>query len=107
MRRGMIFPSSFAEGIHLKRVLFSSLLALAMGASAFAQDVYGNIAGAVLDPSGAAVPHAKVTVIHTDRNQEVRSLQTDANGNWSAPLLPIGAYALKAEASGFKTLTRG
>jgi hypothetical protein len=83
-----------------------SLLALTCAAGLLAQDIYGNIAGTVIDPSGSAVPNAKVTVVNTDRNQDVRAVTTDADGNYSAPLLPIGMYAIKAEASGFKTAVK-
>src|SRR5215471_16620057 len=79
------------------------VLALVCATSLLAQDIYGNIAGTVMDPSGSAVPGARVTVINTDRNQEIRSVITDAGGNYSAPLLPIGMYAIKVEASGFKS----
>jgi len=72
---------------------------------ALAQDVSGNIAGNVLDPHGAGVPHAKVFVIHSERNQVVRTLTTDSGGNYSAPLIPIGVYDIKVEAAGFKTET--
>src|SRR5689334_18318905 len=72
----------------------------------FAQDVTGTIEGTVLDPSGAAVPKAKITVTNTDRNQVVRALTADSNGVYSVPFLPIGAYAIRAEAAGFKTSNR-
>ena len=35
--------------------------------SALAQAVYGNIVGTVVDPSGAAVPNAKVIITDTSR----------------------------------------
>src|SRR5262245_29023018 len=70
-----------------------------------AQDITGSIAGAVLDSSGAAVPNAKVTITNTERNQVARALTTDANGNYSAPLLPVSTYSIVVEASGFKKAT--
>jgi hypothetical protein len=78
-------------------------LALLLGASCFAQDVTGSIAGTVTDPSGAGVPNAKVTITNLDRNAVIRTATTDGSGNYSAPLLPLGAYAVAVEASGFKT----
>ena len=68
-----------------------------------AQDISGTIEGTVLDPAGAAVPKAKISITNTDRNQVVRTLTTDATGIYSVPLLPIGNYSLKVEAAGFKT----
>jgi hypothetical protein len=71
-----------------------------------AQDISGTIEGVVADPSGAPVPNAKVTVTNVDRNQVVRTVTTDMGGNYSAPLIPVGNYAVKVEASGFKVADR-
>ena len=73
---------------------------------AFAQDISGTVEGSILDASGAAVPNAKVTVTNTDRNQVVRELLTSAAGVYAAPLIPVGTYAVKVEAAGFKTQNR-
>ena len=82
------------------------LLTACLATGMFAQDISGTIGGTVLDPSGAAVPSAKVTITNTDRNQVVRTVTTDAAGTYSAPLLPVGNYSIKVEATGFKTETR-
>jgi hypothetical protein len=82
------------------------LWALACGSLLLAQDITGTIEGTVLDPTGAAVPKAQVSVINTDRNQVVRSVVTDNSGVYSATFLPIGTYSVKVESSGFKTNTR-
>src|ERR1035437_5078588 len=71
-----------------------------------AQDISGSIAGKVMDPSSAAVPNAKVTVTNTDGNQVFRNIITDTEGNYAAPIIPIGTYSIKVEANGFKTETR-
>src|SRR5450755_4315578 len=68
-----------------------------------AQDISATIQGVVLDSSGKSVPNAKVSVILTDRNQTIRTITTDDNGSYSAPLIPIGTYQVKVEATGFKT----
>jgi hypothetical protein len=52
------------------------------------------------------VPKAKVTITNTDRNLTVRTITSDAGGNYAAPLIPVGTYSIKAEASGFKTASR-
>ena len=75
---------------------------LALTFSAFAQVQNGQFAGTVTDPSGAAVPNAKVTVVSTGTNLTV-SATTNQSGNYIVKELPIGTYKLTAEASGFKT----
>ena len=89
-----------------QRVLCVAAAAFLASSVMLAQDVTATIQGSVLDPTGAAVPNAKVTVTNTDRKEVIRTLDTDASGNYSAPLLPIGHYSLKIEAQGFKTVTR-
>ena len=81
-------------------------LIFAGGLGLLAQDISGTIEGIVLDASGAVVPNARITLTNTDRNQLVRTLLADANGVYSAPILPIGTYSAKAEAAGFKTNLR-
>ena len=42
--------------------------------------------------------------LHSRKGKAVeRTVTTDATGTYSAPLLPIGNYSIKAEAAGFKT----
>src|ERR1700758_5443546 len=88
------------------RVLLSCSLAFCLAGLVAAQDISGTIDGTILDPSGAPVPNAKVTVTHTDRNQVVRTVTTDPTGTYSAPFIPIGNYSIKVEASGFRAATR-
>ncbi len=86
-----------------KVLLVSACVALAAVFPVVAQDISGAIGGSILDPSGAAVPAAKVTITNTDRNQVVRTVKTNASGTYFAPQIPVGIYSLKVEASGFKT----
>ena len=51
------------------------------------------------------MPGATVTLTNTGTGL-VRSVTTDANGEYTAPSLPTGTYSVKAELSGFKTATR-
>jgi hypothetical protein len=88
----------------MKNLFFVCLLGVLLAAGVAAQDISGSIDGVILDPSGAPVPNAKVTVTNTDRNLAVRIVNTDASGTYSAPLIPIGNYTLKVEANGFRTL---
>jgi hypothetical protein len=90
----------------MKTTVVFCLLVLASGFALVAQDITGSIGGTILDPSGAVVPNAKVTVTNTDRNQVVRTITTEATGSYSVPYIPVGTYAIKVEAAGFKTQDR-
>ncbi|HXP85863.1 MAG TPA: carboxypeptidase regulatory-like domain-containing protein [Bryobacteraceae bacterium] len=59
----------------------------------------GSLTGQVLDPSGAAVPAASVTV--TGPNNTVKVGQSNQNGTYSVPGLPPGQYTVRASAPGF------
>src|SRR5437879_1307967 len=60
----------------------------------------GTIAGLVTDPSGAAVPHATITITNVGTSIE-RTLQTDQGGNFVSSALPSGNYVVSATAIGF------
>ena len=69
---------------------------------AFGQ-ITGEVRGLVLDASGAAMPGAKVQVVSAATG-ETRSLISGAEGRFTAPLLSIGEYDVKAEAAGFRSM---
>lgn len=97
---------NFWLGASVKRIIPFFVILMLFCACALAQDITGSIAGTVLDASGAGVPGAQVTVTSIERNQVLRTLTTDASGNYSAPLLPVGKYSVTAEAKGFKKVTQ-
>jgi outer membrane receptor protein involved in Fe transport len=68
---------------------------------AYGQAVYGNVVGTVTDPSGAAVPNAKVTITDTARAVSF-SAQTNDDGNFTFRALIAGNYQVRIEAAGFK-----
>src|SRR5438309_10687664 len=70
--------------------------------SLMAQTFRGTILGTVTDPSGAVVTGAKVTAKNVNTGLE-RTTQTSADGSYSVPELPIGAYTVTATQSGFHT----
>src|SRR5487761_1674967 len=55
-----------------------------------------------MDPSGAAVPGAKVTITNTETGQ-VANLQTTSTGTYSSGALSPGNYMVRVSATGFKT----
>lgn len=77
--------------------LFFSLLDLN------AQFTDGSIAGAITDPSGAAIVGAKVTVKSVQTGQSTES-ETDRIGYYRVQHLPPGMYEVRIEAAGFKAL---
>ncbi len=81
-------------------VTIAAMLLLSVGARA--QVDRGAIVGLVTDPSGAAVAEAEVTVTNLGTNQSLQS-RTNAEGNYSAPLLKIGRYSIRVEKLGFSS----
>src|SRR5438128_12142704 len=67
------------------------------------QAVYGSIFGTVTDPSGAAVPNAKITVTSVGKGTSVEAT-TNADGNYSVTHLIPDIYTLRVEAQGFKAI---
>ena len=70
-----------------------------------AQIQNGTFTGTVSDPSGAAIPNAKVTVVNTGTSYS-STTTTNSSGLYTVKELPPGAYRVSAEAQGFKTTTR-
>jgi hypothetical protein len=77
-----------------------SLLTLA-ASSAQSASGGGTIQGTVSDTSGAAVPSAKLAILHIDTG---RATNTTSNneGYFTTPPLSIGKYKLRVEAAGMK-----
>jgi len=89
-------------------LLFAALFCLVsfLPKTALSQAVYGSIFGTVTDPSGAAVPDAKVTI--TDIAKGTSDMTTtNATGNYTMTHLIPDSYTVKVEAQGFKTATQG
>ncbi len=87
----------------MSRIVKLLALVLCVGlVSAVAQDITGTIVGTVTDASGAGVPGAKVTVSNVGQNRDTSVVTTDSAGNYTAALLPVGAYIVTVEARGFK-----
>lgn len=73
--------------------------------SAMAQEFRGSVTGRVIDPSGASVPGAQVTITNTATNVS-NSVMTNEEGGYSVVYLADGRYKVVAEKTGFKKLLR-
>jgi hypothetical protein len=76
-------------------------LSMGLGLALHAQSV-SQISGTVRDASGGAVPGAVVTVTQTD-TALTRTAESDANGFYSLPSLPVGPYRMDVKKTGFST----
>ena len=83
--------------------LLSLCLLLASCAMAQSQLGTGAISGSVLDTSGAAVAGAQVN-ISQDETGLLRKMESNATGQFLAPVLPAGTYHLRVVKNGFATL---
>ena len=68
---------------------------------AFAQAVYGSVAGTVNDPSGATLPGVTVTITSVER-KTVDTVVTNEAGQYVKDRLLPGKYEVAAELTGFK-----
>ena len=80
--------------------LMTPILALVLLSTAQAQVTTSTILGKVTDPSGAAVPQAKINVQNVGTGI-ARSATTDTSGNFTVADLPPGQYTVQAEHAGF------
>lgn len=94
---------------HLKRSLRSVLrwpakLTLLIGLAALPVDAQtnGSISGTVLDPSGAAITGASVSLVETGSGQHSAG-KTNGSGHYEFSALPQGRYTLRIVASGFRS----
>jgi Carboxypeptidase regulatory-like domain len=61
-----------------------------------------QITGQVNDPTGAAVVGVTIKATETERGVS-HEVSSDADGRYTLPNLPVGAYRLEASLAGFKT----
>ena len=76
-----------------------------MAAPLLAQSDRGTITGVVRDASGMVVPGAEVRIVN-EATGITGSTVTSESGNYTLPILPIGAYTITVQHAGFKTYVR-
>ena len=92
--------SSQPHRIYYLVVALAMLLLCPCVSPAFAQIAgTGSIQGRVVDPTGAVLPDASVTIIE-NATQVKHTVRSDASGLYNFPNIPVGTYTLNATAQG-------
>src|SRR5580658_7037199 len=81
--------------------VFVGLLTLLAAPFAYGQAT-GSISGTVTDPTGAAVPNAKVTVTAPATGAS-RTTNTNDSGEYIVPLLGAANFNIQVDLQGFQT----
>jgi outer membrane receptor protein involved in Fe transport len=107
-----VFVSLLFQAVTRSRFLTTSLILLVIccllvagGPALHAQQATALITGTIRDESGAIVVGAHITLKNSDTNV-ARSLNSDKDGNYVFPLIPIGTYEVTVEQKGFDTYIR-
>jgi Carboxypeptidase regulatory-like domain len=67
------------------------------------QELAATLNGTVTDSTGAVIPRATVSVAESGVNGSTRTVQTNAQGNYTVTNLAPGSYTVTVTADGFKT----
>jgi hypothetical protein len=94
---------------HTPHAIGCTALLLAAFWSAFSVPVsaqtQATISGVLTDPSGAAVPDARLTLTQQDTGVVLKTDKSDGNGSFSFQAVPApGAYSISIQANGFSRL---
>jgi hypothetical protein len=81
--------------------IFLLLMLLVCSQATFAQLTSADILGTVSDATGAVIPNASITLVNLGTN-ETRTAQSNATGDYSFTLLPVGHYSITVKANGFQ-----
>ena len=87
----------------VKVVLSAALLLLLTSSAAYAQ---ATIAGVVRDSSGALLPGVTVEATSPSLTEKIRTVVSDATGQYRIVTLPPGSYTVTFSLTGFKTIKR-
>lgn len=85
------------------RILCSFLLFVLSTVGGLAQTFQGTLRGRVVDPGGAAIPVAKITIVN-EGTATTRATLTTGEGEYTFASLTPATYTVTAEAAGFKRL---
>jgi Carboxypeptidase regulatory-like domain len=86
-------------------LMFGIIFLFGLGVQRSAAQTQGRITGRVTDSSGAVIVGAKVEIENRGKGVK-RSLETNSSGDYVAPGLEPGVYAVTVEAPNFKKTVR-
>ncbi len=92
--------------INLAVGVLGLLVCLACAQAAAAQEGTSSLRGTVLDPQGAVVPGATVSIANQETGLNRRSATTTDGGDYVFTALTPGLYRITVEARGFKTAVK-
>jgi Carboxypeptidase regulatory-like domain/TonB dependent receptor-like, beta-barrel len=95
--------STLFSSVMLAGMAFATMLAFPRAGNA--QVLYGSVVGHVSDPSGAAVPGAKVSLTNQGTNTET-SATTNSSGDYTFSTIVAGTYTLQISQQGFQAYRR-
>src|SRR4029453_1995153 len=89
----------------ISRTIILTIVMFLSAAHLHAQGATAAISGTVLDPTGAAIPGASITVRNIG-TRFTRTVISGDQGRYVAAELPIGEYEVQASLAGFQTVVR-
>ncbi len=96
---------NFARKLGFAALMLALSLCIGGRHAAAQTQISGAIAGTVTDPSGAAIPGAKITITNTG-TAVTKTVKSGGAGDYSVGLLQPGNYTVQVSAPGFRTLQR-
>ena len=97
---------SYGGSLKVRKISVSQLLVLCTMLLVAAMPVLaaltGDLQGTVVDPNGAIVDGAKIS-IRNPATGAVREVTSDSRGEFSALQLEVGRYEVRIEKAGFRT----
>jgi len=101
----MVFRSFLRSTFLVISVMTVAFQIVPIRALAQTQAINGSMRGRLSDPAGAAIPAAGVTVTN-DATGFTRDVQSNEDGYFVIPNLPIGTYTMTIKKEGFETQRR-
>ena len=98
------FHKALFTGTKSYKILFTAIVSILLLTicPAMHGQATGSFSGNVLDKSGEAIPGASVGVV-SEGTGLARKVKTDDAGHYLLPLLPVGSYTVRVDATGFQS----